>query len=61
MIEDKTTVIELTPMPDFVETKYIKEITNRSLSYVKAGFPVHFRGGSGTGNNFRLSWRRIWL
>jgi len=49
MIEDKTTVIELTPMPDFVETKYIKEITNRSLSYVKAGFPVHFRGGSGTG------------
>ena len=49
MINEMTTVIEPTPMPDFVETKYIKDITNRTLLYIKAGFPVHFRGGSGTG------------
>lgn len=49
MIDEMTTVIAPTPLPDFVETKYIKEITNRSLSYIKAGFPVHFRGVSGSG------------
>ena len=49
MIDEVTTVLEPSPMPDFVETPYIKDITNRSLSYIRAGFPVHFRGGSGTG------------
>ncbi len=43
------TVLELRPMPDFVETEYIKDITSRGLTYIKAGFPVHFRGPSGTG------------
>jgi len=32
-----------------VETKYVKDITERSLGYVKAGFPIHFRGSTGTG------------
>jgi len=36
-------------MSNFVETPYIKDITNRALTYIKAGFPVHFRGPSGTG------------
>ncbi len=49
MIDEMTTVLEPSPMPDFVETRYIKDITNRALSYRKAGFPVHFRGVSGTG------------
>jgi gas vesicle protein GvpN len=49
MIDEMTTVLEPRPFPDFVETKYIKDITNRALSYIKAGFPVHFRGVSGTG------------
>jgi nitric oxide reductase NorQ protein len=49
MIDEMTTVLEPNPLPDFVETKYIKDITLRALSYVKAGFPVHFRGVSGTG------------
>lgn len=49
MIEEMTTVIEPNPLPDFVETPYIKDITSRALSYIKAGFPVHFRGASGTG------------
>lgn len=49
MIDEMTTVLEPSPLPDFVETSYIKDITNRALSYIKAGFPVHFRGVSGTG------------
>jgi gas vesicle protein GvpN len=49
MIDEVTTVLEPNPLPDFVETPYIKDITTRALSYIKAGFPVHFRGGSGTG------------
>jgi len=49
MIDEMTTVLEPAPMSDFVETKYIKDITQRALSYIKAGFPVHFRGPSGTG------------
>jgi gas vesicle protein GvpN len=49
MIDEMTTVLEPTPLPDFVETKYIKDITGRALSYIKAGFPVHFRGPSGCG------------
>ncbi len=49
MIEEMATVLEPSPLPDFVETKYIKDITNRALSYIKAGFPIHFRGVSGTG------------
>ncbi len=48
MNDEKTTILELHPS-DFVETKYIKDITHRALSYIKAGFPVHFRGPSGTG------------
>jgi nitric oxide reductase NorQ protein len=49
MIDEMTTVLEPTPLPDFVETRYIKDITSRALSYIKAGFPVHFRGPSGCG------------
>ena len=49
MIDEMTTVLEPSPLPDFVETKYVKDVTNRALSYIKAGFPVHFRGVSGTG------------
>ena len=49
MIDELTTVLEPRPLPDFVETKYVKDITNRTISYIKAGFPVHLRGPSGTG------------
>jgi gas vesicle protein GvpN len=49
MIDEMTTILEPTPLSDFVETKYIKDVTNRALSYIKAGFPIHFRGTSGTG------------
>jgi gas vesicle protein GvpN len=49
MIEEMSTVLEPRPLPDFVETKRVKDITNRALAYIKAGFPIHFRGVSGTG------------
>jgi len=35
--------------PDFIESDYTKGLTNRAMAYIKAGFSVHFRGGSGTG------------
>ena len=46
---EMNTVLEPKPMPNFVETDYIRDITSRGLTYIKAGFPVHFRGPSGTG------------
>jgi len=49
MIDEITTVLEPHPLPDFVESKYVKEICERAVLYIKAGFPVHFRGPSGTG------------
>ena len=49
MIEELTTILEPTPLPDFVETKFVKDLTERATGYIKAGFPVHFRGASGTG------------
>ena len=49
MIDEMATVLEPSPLPDFVETNYVRGVTNRALSYIKAGFPVHFRGSSGTG------------
>ena len=49
MIDEMTTVLDPSPLADFVETKYIKDITDRALAYIKAGFPVHFRGISGSG------------
>jgi nitric oxide reductase NorQ protein len=49
LIEESIAVLEPSPLPDFVETKAVKEITERALAYIKAGFPVHFRGPTGTG------------
>jgi len=34
---------------DFIETPAIQEIRERSLAYLQAGYPVHFRGPAGTG------------
>jgi len=48
-VEEASTVLAPHPLPDFVETKSIKGITERALGYIQAGFPVHFRGATGTG------------
>ncbi len=49
MPDEMTTVLEPRPLPNFVETPYVKDITERALAYIAAGFPIHFRGVSGTG------------
>lgn len=33
----------------FIETPFISRIIERAVHYIKAGFPVHFRGIAGTG------------
>ena len=48
-IQELVTVLEPHPLPDFVETGFVKAITDRALAYNEAGYPVHFRGPSGTG------------
>lgn len=49
--EENLFLIDPKPLPGFIETPYIKEIKTRALNYIKAGFPVHFRGISGTGKS----------
>jgi nitric oxide reductase NorQ protein len=49
MVDEMMTVLNPSPQPDFVETDYVKDLTGRALNYIKAGFPVHLRGPSGTG------------
>lgn len=48
-LEEAMTVLEPRPLPNFVETEEVRSITERALAYIKAGFPIHFRGASGTG------------
>jgi gas vesicle protein GvpN len=47
--EEETALIEPRALPNFVETPYVKGLTTRALNYLKAGFPIHLRGISGTG------------
>lgn len=49
MIHEISTLIEPTPQKGFVETKFIGDITDRAMTYIEAGFPVHLRGRAGTG------------
>jgi len=37
------------PGDEFVLTPYVKEITERALAYLRAGYPIHFAGPAGTG------------
>ena len=37
------------PSSDFVETPYVRNISERALAYLKVGYPVHFAGPAGTG------------
>jgi nitric oxide reductase NorQ protein len=49
MYTQPATALSAQPSTDFVETPYIRDLTNRALDYIKAGFPVHFSGPSGVG------------
>jgi len=44
-----TPIVEVSSHLDFVETPFIRSITERALTYVEGGFPVHFRGPTGCG------------
>jgi gas vesicle protein GvpN len=44
-----TTLLEPRALPNFVETPFIQGLVDRALTYIGAGFPIHFRGASGTG------------
>jgi nitric oxide reductase NorQ protein len=42
-------VMNLRASDKFVETPNVAAVTERALAYVKAGYPVHFRGPAGAG------------
>lgn len=44
-----TSVVKLNPRADFVATPYVKSVTERGLSYIRAGFPLHLSGPTGVG------------
>lgn len=46
---EEMTVLSLKRKPDFVETPYVRNIAERALFYLKAGYPIHFSGPAGTG------------
>ncbi|MBI1871261.1 MAG: gas vesicle protein GvpN [Chlamydiae bacterium] len=49
MQTSEITILQPKAGADFVETPFVKGIQERALHYLNAGFPVHFRGISGTG------------
>jgi len=55
MADNFAPMVEAAPMmvereqPGFVQTPYITDVIKRALMYIRAGFPVHFRGPAGTG------------
>ncbi len=49
VIEGAPAALSVRPRSDFVETPTVRDLTERALAYLAAGFPVHFRGPAGTG------------
>ena len=49
VIEGISTLLQPRALPNFVETPFVQSIVERGLTYIAAGFPIHFRGASGTG------------
>ena len=47
--EAVTTLLEPRPLSNFVVTPFVQGIVDRAMTYIAAGFPIHFRGASGTG------------
>jgi len=43
--------ISVSPSEEFIETAPVKNIIDRAMSYLEAGFPVHFTGPTGTGKS----------
>jgi len=49
MVEPGRATLALRPGASFIATGALQEVAARALSYLQAGFPVHFRGPAGTG------------
>jgi len=49
VIDGPADVLSLHPRSTFIETPAVRELTERAHIYLRAGFPVHFRGPAGTG------------
>jgi gas vesicle protein GvpN len=51
MIRVQTDADNVLPEPSeaFVSSSYVEQVTERALTYLKAGFPIHFAGLAGTG------------
>ena len=49
MNADDLNVLSLKQRPDFVQTPCVRSVTERAMSYLQAGYPVHFSGPAGTG------------
>jgi len=45
----KVDVLVPKPKEDFVETPFVRGLTDRALNYIRIGFPVHFSGPTGVG------------
>jgi len=48
-VDYESTALQLKPRPDFVATPWVRELADRALGYLTAGYPVHFSGPAGTG------------
>ena len=49
MYQEPITVLAVKSGADFVETPYIRDLTERALNYIRIGFPVHLSGTAGVG------------
>lgn len=49
MYQEKVTLVAPKSGADFVETPYVRRLAERSLDYIKCGFPVHLSGPTGVG------------
>ena len=47
--QDIPVALSVRPRSNFVETQAVRELRERALGYLAAGFPIHFRGPAGTG------------
>jgi nitric oxide reductase NorQ protein len=48
-LPDDLNVLSLKQKPDFVQTACVQSIAERAMSYLHAGYPIHFSGPAGTG------------
>jgi nitric oxide reductase NorQ protein len=48
-VKERESIVTPEASKEFVQTSCVKEITERSMAYLKAGYSIHFAGPAGTG------------